>query len=378
MTISTVGDEVCKAFIPDPLPPKIAMKPDSRLQETMDRALLALGRLDGVSTLLPDTSLFLYTYVRKEALVSSQIEGTQSSLSDLLLYENKSMPGVPFDDVIEVSSYVSAIEHGLKNIRNGTPVSLRLIKEIHKILLSKGRGSGKEPGTFRRSQNWIGGTRPGNAVFIPTPADRINECMGALELFLHDEPARTPVLIKAALTHVQFETIHPFLDGNGRLGRLLITLLLCAEGVLHEPLLYLSLYFKTHRQKYYDLLQNVRARGEWEQWLDFFMHGVKETAEQAVETTKRLVDLFNSNRLRIQSLGKQAGSALRVHRALQQKPILSISRLSSMTGLTVPTVTSSLHALEGLGIVQELTGHIRGRIYGYGAYIRVLNEGLES
>lgn len=378
VTISTVGDEVCKAFIPDPLPPKIVLKLDGRLQATMDRALLAMGRLDSVSTLLPDTSLFLYMYVRKEAVASSQIEGTQSSLYDLLLYESASAPGVPLNDVIEVSNYVSAIEHGLKSIKDGVPVSLRLIKEIHKVLLSKGRGSGKEPGTFRKSQNWIGGTRPGNAVFIPPPAEMINECMGALESFLHNKPTRMPVLIKAALAHVQFETIHPFLDGNGRLGRLLITLLLCAEGVLHEPLLYLSLYFKTHRQQYYDLLQNVRNNGAWEQWLDFFMNGVKETAEQAVETAKRLVELFDSDRKKVQSLGKQAGSALRVHHALQQKPIRSISKLSEMTGLTVPTITSSLHALEKLEIVQELTGHIRGRLYGYGAYIRVLNEGLES
>jgi Fic family protein len=378
ITCSTVGDEVCKAFIPDPLPPNPSLKIDGVLQETIDRALLALGRLDSVSTLLPDTSLFLYMYVRKEAIVSSQIEGTQSSLSDLLMYESDGAPGVPLDDVIEVSNYVAAIDHGLKRLREGFPLSLRLIKEIHKVLLSKGRGSGKEPGRFRRTQNWIGGTRPGNAYFIPPPADKVAECMGALELFLHDKPARVPVLIKAALAHCQFETIHPFLDGNGRLGRLLITLLLCSEGAMKEPLLYLSLYLKTHRQDYYDLLQNVRNEGDWEKWLNFFMIGVKETSEQAVDTAKKLVKLFDSDRQKIQSVGKLAGSALRVHHALQQKPIMPISKVSDMTGLSVPTVTSCMMTLEKLGIVRELTGQRRRRLFGYDEYVRILNEGTEA
>jgi Fic family protein len=317
-------------------------------------------------------------YVRKEAIVSSQIEGTQSSLSDLLMYESDGAPGVPLDDVIEVSNYVAAIDHGLKRLREGFPLSLRLIKEIHKVLLSKGRGSGKEPGTFRRTQNWIGGTRPGNAYFIPPPADKVAECMGALELFLHDKPARVPVLIKAALAHCQFETIHPFLDGNGRLGRLLITLLLCSEGAMKEPLLYLSLYLKTHRQDYYDLLQNVRNEGDWEKWLNFFMIGVKETSEQAVDTAKKLVKLFDSDRQKIQSVGKLAGSALRVHHALQQKPIMPIAKVSDMTGLSVPTVTSCMMTLEKLGIVRELTGQRRRRLFGYDEYVRILNEGTEA
>ena len=378
IAVSTVGDEVCRAFIPNPLPPKPRLKIDDALQDTIDHALLALGRLDSVSSLLPDTSLFLYMYIRKEAIVSSQIEGTQSSLSDLLLYESEGAPGVPLDDVIEVSNYVAALDHGLKRLQKGFPISLRLMREIHKVLLAKGRGSGKEPGEFRRSQNWIGGTRPGNAAFVPPPADRLNECMGALELFLHDKPTKMPVLLKAALAHVQFETIHPFLDGNGRLGRLLITLILCAEGAMNEPLLYLSLYFKTHRQKYYDLLQNVRIEGDWESWLDFFMSGVRETSEQAVETAKRLVNLFESDRQKIQSIGKLSGSALRVHHLLQQKPILSIGKGSDMSGLSVPTVTSCLIALEKLGIARELTGQRRRRLFGYDEYIRILSEGTEA
>jgi Fic family protein len=377
ITVSTVGNEACKAFIPDPLPPEPSLKIDGDLQNIIERALLALGRLDSISTLLPDTSLFLYMYVRKEAIVSSQIEGTQSSLSDLLLYESKGAPGVPLDDVIEVSNYVAAMDHGLERIREGFPLSLRLIQDIHEVLLAKGRGSGKEPGKFRRTQNWIGGTRPGNASFVPPPPDMVTDCMGALELFLHDKPSRMPVLIKAALAHVQFETIHPFLDGNGRLGRLLITLLLCSEEAMREPLLYLSLYFKTHRQEYYDLLQNVRNEGDWESWLKFFMVGVQETSEQAVETAKSLVTLFDRDRQKIQSIGKMAGSALRVHHAMQQKPLLPIAKVSDLTGLTVPTVTSCLLALEKLGIVRELTGQRRRRLFGYDEYLKILNEGTE-
>ena len=290
VTISTVGEHA-KAFIPNPLPPVPAIDLSPELSEKFDLALLNLGRLDSVSVLLPDTSLFLYMYVRKEAVLSSMIEGTQSSLSDLLIYESEQQPGVPLDDVQEVSNYVAALNFGLKRLTEGFPLSLRLIKEIHDVLLSGGRGKEKEPGEFRRSQNWIGGTRPGNAVFVPPPADHVQECMGKLELFLHDQPVKTPVLLKAALAHIQFETIHPFLDGNGRLGRLMITLLLCSQKVLKEPMLYLSLYLKTHRDRYYELLTQVRHTGDWESWLDFFADAVIETAKQAVDTAKQLMKL---------------------------------------------------------------------------------------
>ncbi|MCK4409439.1 MAG: Fic family protein, partial [Candidatus Eisenbacteria sp.] len=243
----STGSESYSAFVPHPLPPDPPLGLSEGMQDLRDRANRALGRLDGVAAVLPDVSLFVYMYVRKEAVLSSQIEGTQSSLSELLLFESEQAPGAPLDDVKEVSKYVAAMEHGLRRIRGGFPLSLRLIREIHGVLLSEGRGSDGTPGEFRRSQNWIGGTRPGNAVFVPPPADVVVECMGALEKFLQDDPVKTPILIKAALAHVQFESIHPFLDGNGRLGRLLITLLLCAEGALRQPLLYLSLYFKSHR-----------------------------------------------------------------------------------------------------------------------------------
>ncbi len=374
ITISTVGGEKCKAFIPAPLPPKPPLRINPDIQEKMDKALISLGRLDSISSLLPDASLFLYMYVRKEAVLSSQIEGTQSSLSDLLRYESKTAPGVPMDDVHEVSNYVAALEHGLKRIRGGFPLSLRLIREIHKLLLSRGRGMDKEPGEFRRTQNWIGGSRPGNAVYVPPPPEKVVECMGALETYLHE---RSPVLLKVALAHVQFESIHPFLDGNGRLGRLLVTLLLCYEKVLTEPILYLSLYFKVHRSQYYDLLQSVRVDGAWEEWLRFFLDGVIETSEQAVSTAKTLVALFEADRNKIQSLGRPAGSALRVHHELQLKPILSIVRAAENARVSIPTATSSLEHLEKLGIVEELPKSGRSRVFSYKKYLQILSEGTE-
>ena len=375
--ISTEGNKEVKAFIPEPLPPNPPIKISEEMQELIDQSLLSLGRLDSVSILLPDTKLFLYMYVRKEAVLSSQIEGTQSSLSDLLKYESSVQPGVPLDDVKEVSNYVAALDHGLKRLKEGFPLSLRLIKEIHGILLREGRGSSKEPGQFRRSQNWIGGSRPDNAAYIPPPPNKVMECMGNLELFLQNMPSKTPLLIKAALSHVQFETIHPFLDGNGRLGRLLITFLLCSEGILSEPLLYLSLYFKQNRQEYYDLLQKVRIDGDWESWLAFFLKGVSSTATMAVTTAKGIVNLFEEDRARIEQLGKAAGSALRVHHCLQQKAIVGIADVSKFTGLSNPTVINSLKKLEEINIVEETTGNKRNLLFVYKDYINILSQGTE-
>ena len=363
--------------MPDPLPPNPPLQIDADLQDVIDRALLALGRLDTISTLLPDPPLFLYMYVRKEAVLSSQIEGTQSSFYDLLLYETEEAPGVPLGDVSDVVNYVAAMNHGLERLRGGFPLCLRLLREIHKVLLSTGRGSEKEPGEFRRSQNWVGGTRPGNAAFVPPPASDIADCMGALEKFLHDQPVRMPLLVKAALAHAQFETIHPFLDGNGRLGRLLITFLLCAEGALKEPMLYLSLYLKNRRQEYYDLLQRVRTEGDWEAWLRFFVEGVKETSELAVATVQRLLRLFEDDRQKIQSAGRALGSTMQVHQMLQKSPIATIGKIKHLTGLTASTVDAALKRLQELGIVGELTGRERSRRFGYLQYINVLNEGTE-
>lgn len=363
-----------RAFVPDPLPPRPPLQPDEALVHQLERANVALGRLDGASAALPDTRLFLYTYVRKEAVLSSQIEGTQSSLSDLMLFELDEVPGVPFDDVVEVSNYVAALEHGLARIRGGMPLSNRLIREMHERLMARGRGENKSPGEFRRSQNWIGGSRPGDAAFVPPPHMQVEACMGALERFLHDDPVRTPPLLKSALAHVQFETIHPFLDGNGRLGRLLITMLLCVEGVLAEPLLYLSLYFKRHRAEYYERLGRVRQDGDWEEWLRFFARGVEETANDAFAVAQRLRALTAADRLRVQGIGRPAGSALRVHEALQARPLATIASAAKATGLSVPAVTDSLAALRELGIVREVTGRKRGRVFAYDAYLAALQD----
>lgn len=376
VTISTVGEKA-QAFVPAPLPPRPPIDWTPELRSKFDQALLALGRLDSVSTLLPDTSLFLYMYVRKEAVLSSMIEGTQSSLSDLLLFELNQEPGVPLDDVREVSNYVAALDHGLRLLKEGLPLSLWLFREIHGVLLTKGRGSSQAPGEFRRSQNWIGGTRPGNAAFVPPPAEEVLECMSKLELFLHDQPEPTPVLLKAALVHVQFETIHPFLDGNGRLGRLLIALLLCEQKVLREPMLYLSLYFKTHRPYYYELLNNVRMTGDWEAWLDFFAEAVIVTATQAMETAQQLLDLSNQDRDKISGLGRAAASTLQVHRALMEHPIATSGSLVEKTGITPATVNKALGHLEQLGIVQELTAQKRNRLFSYAGYIEIMSRGTE-
>lgn len=375
-TSSAPGEQV-RSFIPAPLPPEPSIEWTPELQQKFDTAYQALGHLDAAAELLPDVSLFLYTYIRKEAVLSSMIEGTQSSLSDLLIYEADDQPGVPIEDVEEVSCYTAALQHGLRRLEEGFPLSNRLLKEMHAVLLGKGRGSQKNPGEFRKSQNWIGGTRPGNALFVPPPPDVVPEAMGKLELFIHDRPVTTPVLVKAALSHFQFGTIHPFLDGNGRLGRLLITLLLCEQKVLKEPLLYLSLYFKTHRHQYYDLLTRVRMNGEWEAWLEFFAEAVLHVSQQAAATARRLHRLADENRAKIAGLGRAAASADRVHKAMLERPITNARWLSSKVGLTPATVYRSLEHLSRLGIVTELTEKQRDRLFSYPAYIDIMNEGTE-
>jgi Fic family protein len=370
------GNESVRAFVPPPLPPDPPVRLDA-LQRLLEQANQSLGRLDGLASILPDLHLLLYTYVRKEAVLSSQIEGTQSSLSDLLLFENDEAPGVPWADVQEVSNYVAALNHGLERLRGGFPLSLRLIREIHSVLLSKGRGSEKQPGEFRTSQNWIGGTRPGNAAFVPPPPELVLDCMSALELFLHEDRPDIPLLIKAGLAHVQFETIHPFLDGNGRLGRLLITFLLCAAGVLREPILYLSLYFKQNRSAYYDLLDAVRAKGDWETWLDFFLEGVRDTSEQAAAAARRILAVFEEHRRKIEALGRPAASVLRVFEYMQRNPIVSIPAAAEKIGISTPTVAKSLEHMQQLGMLREITGRQRHRLFAYDAYLAILAEGTE-
>jgi len=374
---SVAGGERVRAFMPAPLPPQPPLEFSAPRQRLLERATLALGRLDSITLLLPEPDIFLYAYVRREAVLSSQIEGTQSSLSDLLLFELPEAPGAPFDDVVEVSNYVAALEHGMGRLGEGLPLCNRLLKEMHAVLLSRGRGSGKAPGEFRKNQNWIGGTRPGDAHFVPPPPDRVEACMADLERFLHDERQLYPTLVKAALAHVQFETIHPFLDGNGRLGRLLISFILHHDGMLSRPLLYLSLYFKQHRSFYYELLDQVRRTGDWERWIDFFLEGVEKTAEDAVETARRLVWLFREDENRIQELGRRSGTLLHCFQAFCRRPIQTIKDVSDVTRISYPTAANSVATLEELGVLRELTGKRRDRIYAYDSYLNLLDTGAE-
>ncbi len=371
-TINTVGETV-RAFVPAPLPPCPALAMDGALQNKMERAVFALGRLDGMAKLLPDPAIFLYMFIRKEAVLSSMIEGTQSSLSDLLLFEADEAPGVPIDDVRSVSSYVCAIEYGMERISGGFPLSLRLLKEIHAVLLAHGRGSGKNPGEFRRSQNWIGGTRPGNAAFVPPSPEKMNEAICQLELFLHQ--SEMPVLIKAALGHLQFETIHPFLDGNGRIGRLMISLLLCNAGILHQPLLYLSYYFKKHRAAYYELLNSTRESGDWERWLDFFFDAVAETATQSCTIIQQLNRQMEMDRAAIARIGKARTTVLAVHQAMLRHPIADIRKLRELTGFSIATVGSAVRRLCELAILEEMTKNKRNRLFCYRKYLQTLTHG---
>jgi len=372
--VSNVSGEEVRAFIPNPLPPVPSLQIDSKLQTLLDDSLLALGRLDSATIFLPNISLFLYQYVRKEAILTSQIEGTQSSLSDLMLYELQENPGVPIDDVEEVSCYVNALQYGIKRIKEGFPLSLRLIKEIHSKLLLSGRGSDKEPGEFRHSQNWIGGTRPGNARFVPPPPHELMNCLDPFEKFLHDMPHATSPLIKAALAHVQFETIHPFLDGNGRVGRLLITLIFCSTKTLREPLLYPSLYFKEHRDEYYSLLQKVRESGDWEAWLSFFAMAIKDTAQDAVQRACALNELVASDKQKVLRISRKGPVLLTLLTELSAFPIQTIKKIAEQTGLVPNTITNALASLIELGIVKEMTGKKRNRLFIYQGYFDTLNR----
>ena len=373
----STADEPYRVFVPEPLPPVPPIVWTPALRRRFDDALVALGRLDTITALLPNAALLLYSFVRKEAVLSSQIEGTQSSLADLLLFEIDEQPGVPLEDAHEVSRYVAALDRGLALLRGGLPLCSRLLCEVHAALLDHPRGRSKAPGEIRRSQVWIGCTRPGNAAFVPPPAADLPACLAAFEQFLNDVPETTSPLLKAALGHVQFETMHPFLDGNGRIGRLLIVLQLIADGVLHEPLLYPSLFFKTHRALYYELLNEVRLRGDWERWLDFFAEGVQVTATQALTTAHALSALVNADRERIATLGRAVPSALALHQSLQRQPLATSTALVKMAGLTSATVNKTLANLTELGIVVELTQRKRGRVFCYRRYVELLNVELE-
>jgi Fic family protein len=374
------GPEGYWAFHPNPLPPNPSLDVDAATQDLLDAGNQALGRLDGITLLLPDPDQFLYTFIRKEAVLSSQIEGTQSSLSDLLLFENDAAPGVPLHDAQETSNYIAAMNHGLAELtrEGGPPLSARLLRQVHSILLRDGRGAGKAPGEFRRDQNWLGGTRPSNARFVPPPWTVVEPALSDLEKFLHDQPVATPILVKAALAHAQFETIHPFLDGNGRVGRLLITLLLCSQGVMRRPLLYLSLYLKQNRDAYYDHLQRVRTEGAWEEWLQFFLEGVVAVAESTTQTTRNIVGMIERDRQTIHALGRGAATAHRVHDLAVRRVVIRPTAAAKTLGLTDPPVYDAIARLEEAGILREVTGRQRGRTYVYDEYLSLLNEGTES
>ena len=365
---ATLGETV-RAFVPPALPPDPPLSIPTDVQTALDRALLTLGRLDGMVAALPDVDLLLYTFVRKEAVLSSQIEGTQSTLDDLLKHEMQMAPGAPEEDVREVSRYVEALNHGMTRIAGDLPLSNRLLREMHAILLADGRGAEKQPGEFRRSQNWIGGSRPGNAAFVPPPPDRLDDCLSNLERYLH---ATANPIVKVALAHLQFETIHPFLDGNGRVGRLLISLMLHNDGVLRKPLLYPSLYFKEHRADYYAELNAVRATGDYERWVGFFAEAMRHSAQVAISTGQRITQVFDEDRQQLRAVPRMAGTLLLVQESLQAKPIATIAALTSATHLTTPTITSALRELEDRGIVKEITGRPRDRVFAYFRYLDAL------
>jgi Fic family protein len=372
--VHTALGESFKAFIPPTLPPDPALNMHV-LYPFLERATFALSKLNAQQKVVPNTALFLYMYVRKEALISSQIEGTQSSFADVILFEHDQKMSASIEDVEEVSNYVKAIQYGLLRLKENFPLSLRLLREMHSVLLSGGRGASKTPGEFRRVQNWIGGTRPGNALFVPPSVDNLHECLRNFEIFLHD--TSLPVLIKAGLVHVQFESIHPFLDGNGRLGRLLIILLLCHEGMLDDPILYISLYLKQNRMLYYDLLQEVRTHGNWEAWLEFFLEGVAKTAEQATETILQVSTLFEEDQKKIMGLGRARFSAEKVFEYLKKMPQVTVLFLSQELQMSPPTIRSALNALVDLKIIEKITQKQRGKAYVYKAYLHLLEDGCQ-
>jgi Fic family protein len=344
----------------------------------LEQANIAVGKLDAMAQMLPDVDRFIYTYVRKEALVSSQIEGTQSSLSDLLLHEIDAVPGVPTDDVEEVSNYVAAIRYGIQKVRDEDyPLTLNLTRDLHRMLLQGRRGSNKDPGEFRRAQVWLQDNY-GRVSFVPPTAENIVPLLGDLEKYINEEKSALPVLIKAALAHAQFETIHPFHDGNGRLGRLLITLMLCAAKIMQEPILYLSLYFKAHRNDYYDALQAIRLKGAWEQWVVFFLRGVVEVADQGIATIKALTGLFKADKEKILAHGIRGNATVfRVHDHLQKHIYATVPNLEKELRVSAPTARGALTELLQLGIVKEVTGQQRNRVYVYEQCLDILRQGAD-
>jgi len=370
------GVEGYSAFIPAPLPPDPPVDLRGEVARLHEAAANALGRLSGASSQL-DPDRLLYMYVRKEAVLTSQIEGTQSTLTDLLRYENADAPGTPLAEVQAVSRYVDVLYYALDEMRTGSlPLSLRLLREAHRRLLEGGRGGAQNPGEFRRTQVWVGGTRPGNATYVPPPPHEVLPALGNLEKYIHGEFGPTPTLVRTAVAHAQFETIHPFLDGNGRIGRLLISLILVADGALPHPFFYISLFFKRNRTDYFDALQRIRTHGDWEGWLRFFLIGAEAVANEATSTAEALSTLFTKDRSSVEALGRAAPSALKVYDFLRNRILISPTRAATVLGLTWPTVQAALDRLETLGIATEVTGKKRDRIYAYQRQLTVLDKGI--
>lgn len=362
-----------QAFVPNDLPPSDLRL--ERLADHLERATLALGRLVGSAETLPDPDLFVYMYVRREAVLSSQIEGTEASLVDLLEYEAQLERADRKVDIREITNYIDALRYGLERVET-LPLSLRLIGEIHEKLMLGVRGGepAKTPGEFRRSQNWIGGPTPATARFVPPPVGEMTRALHQLELFLHAD-TDLPILIRVGLAHAEFETIHPFLDGNGRIGRLLITFVLAHERVLREPILYLSIFFKRHRQEYYDRLQAIREKGDWEGWLEFFLEGVASVSAEATDTARRIVSLREETRLQInERLGRRAGSALQLLEDLFKNPIVNVKRVQEVTALSQPAANALTNAMEELGLLQEITGRKTYRVFAFGRYLDLFAE----
>lgn len=366
-----------RAFIPNSLPPDPPIDIGPEMQVLLSQADRALGRLDGSIHTLPHPDLFVFMYVRKEAVLSSQIEGTQSSLQDVLSAEARILAPDRPRDVDEVINYVRAMNYGLNRLRE-LPVSVRLIREIHTELLKGVRGQHLTPGELRTSQNWIGpsGCSLNEATFVPPPPHEVNQHLGELERFLHLNPP-VPMLVRIGLAHAQFETIHPFLDGNGRVGRLLITFLLCEQDILHKPVLYLSHYFKKHRQQYYELLQAIRDRGTWEEWLTFFLRGIVEVSNQATDTARRILTLREIHRQTItDSFGRAAGNGHRVLEYLYEHPIISVNEVRNLTHNTYPAANELVGKFVKSGILNEVTGQARNRKFMYQKYINLFSDEL--
>ncbi|MBU4140289.1 MAG: Fic family protein [Candidatus Omnitrophica bacterium] len=363
-----------RAFIPKPLPPKSPLNLDAETIELLSKADTAIGRLSGISETLPNPDLFVAMYVRKEAVLSSQIEGTEASLEDILEYESESRPRILANDVAEVVNYVRAMNYGLKRI-NQLPLSLRLIREIHAELMKGVRGRDKTPGDFRKTQNWIGpkGCALNTARFIPPPPHEMMQAMGEFEKYMHSE-LTYPLLIECALIHSQFETIHPFLDGNGRVGRLLITFFLSYKEILKKPLLYLSHYFKQNRLEYYDRLMAIRDNGDFESWIKFFLKGIIYVADEAAETSHKIIKLQNEDKARINKTYKKSSKATFLHEVLFDRPIISVKDIVKMMNVTFPTADDICMKLVKLNILKEITGKERNRMFAYKSYLDILKQ----